>query len=534
MVGAKAQGGVMKSRLAVFALMLAAIAGAPASAAVFKWANDGDVRALDPYTFNETVQNSFLENIYEHLVQHGKDLSLAPTLAVSWETTSPNVWRFHLRPDVKWQDGRAFTADDVVFSYRRISAKNSAKRSQVATVKAARKIDDLTVDFETDGPDPILPSELTAMDIMSKAWCEEHDAVENVVFGKGDNYALYHAMGTGPFRLVSREPDRKTVLERNPDWWGTPEHNIDRAEFNVIANAQTRVAALLSGEMDMIYSVPPQDMDRIGKTPGVRVIQGPELRTIYLPMDQLRDELLFSSVKGRNPFKDVRVRRAFALAIDEDAIAKRVLRGMAHPTWLMYGPGVNGYDPALDKRPPVDIAKAKALLAEAGYPDGFQLRMECPNDRYVMDEQICTAIASMLARIGIKLDVYARTKVKFFADVGYPNYQLSFSLQGWTPGTYDAHNVFYTLLASRAPDGRGQGNFGGYSNPKVDALTEQIAHELDKEKRQELIDEAARIVQEDVATIPLHQQVIVWAARDNVDVVQPADDAFYLRWVKMK
>jgi peptide/nickel transport system substrate-binding protein len=266
----------------------------------------------------------------------------------------------------------------------------------------------------------------------------------------------------------------------------------------------------------------------------VRLIQGPELRTIYLPMDQLRDELLFSSVKGRNPFKDVRVRRAFALAIDEDAIAKRVLRGMAHPTWLMYGPGVNGYDPALDKRPPVDIAKAKALLAEAGYPDGFQLRMECPNDRYVMDEQICTAIASMLARIGIKLDVYARTKVKFFADVGYPNYQLSFSLQGWTPGTYDAHNVFYTLLASRAPDGRGQGNFGGYSNPKVDALTEQIAHELDKEKRQELIDEAARIVQEDVATIPLHQQVIVWAARANVDVVQPADDAFYLRWVKMK
>jgi peptide/nickel transport system substrate-binding protein len=341
-------------------------------------------------------------------------------------------------------------------------------------------------------------------------------------------------MGTGPFRLVSREPDRKTVLERNPDWWGTPEHNIDRAEFNVIANAQTRVAALLSGEMDMIYSVPPQDMDRIGKTPGVRLIQGPELRTIYLPMDQLRDELLFSSIKGRNPFKDVRVRRAFALAIDEDAIAKRVLRGMAHPTWLMYGPGVNGYDPALDKRPPVDIAKAKALLAEAGYPDGFQLRMECPNDRYVMDEQICTAIASMLARIGIKLDVYARTKVKFFADVGYPNYQLSFSLQGWTPGTYDAHNVFYTLLSSRAPDGRGQGNFGGYSNPKVDALTEQIAHELDKEKRQELIDEAARIVQEDVATIPLHQQVIVWAARDNVDVVQPADDAFYLRWVKMK
>jgi peptide/nickel transport system substrate-binding protein len=516
-------------------LLLGLIIGAmPASAAVFKWANDGDVRALDPYTFNETVQNSFLENIYEKLIQHGKDLSLQPALAVSWENPSPNIWRFHLRPNVKWQDGRAFTADDVVFSFQRITAKNSAKRSQVATIKEARKVDDLTIDFETNGPDPILPSEVTGFDIMSKAWCEEHDAVENVVFGKGDNYALYHAMGTGPFRLVSREPDRKTVVERNPDWWGTPEHNIDRAEFNVVANAQTRVAALLSGEMDMIYSVPPQDMDRIGKTSGVRLIQAPELRTIYIAMDQWRDELLFSSVKGKNPLKDVRVRRALALAIDEEAIVKRVLRGMGRATWLMYGPGVNGYDPTLDKHPAVDIAKAKALLAEAGYPDGFQLTMDCPNDRYVMDEQICTAIAPMLARIGIKLEVYARTKVKFFADVGYPNYKQSFSLQGWTPQTYDAHNVYYTLLSSRAPDGRGQGNNGGYSNPKLDELTEQMSHELDKEKRQELINAAARIAQEDVGTLPLHQQVIVWAARDGVDVVQPADNAFYLRWVKVK
>jgi peptide/nickel transport system substrate-binding protein len=524
----------MRSRgigVALAALLLAA----PAAAQVtFKWANDGDARAMDPFTFNETVQNSFLENIYERLIQHGRDLSLQPALALSWETTDPNVWRIHLRPNVKWQDGTAFTADDVVFSYRRMSGKNSAKRSQVATIKEAREIDSLTVDFVTDGPDPILPSELTAMDIMSKAWCEAHDAVENVVFGKGENYALRNAMGTGPFRLVSREPDRKTVVERNPNWWGTPEHNIDVAEFNVIANASTRVAALLSGEMDMIYSVPPQDAERLGKSDGVRLIQGPELRTIYLAMDQDRDELLFSSVKGKNPFKDARVRRAFALAIDEDAIVKRVLRGQGHATWLMYGPGVNGYDPALDARPAVDLAKAKALLAEAGYPDGFQLTLDCPNDRYVMDEQVCTAIAAMLARIGVKIDVYARTKVKYFADIGYPNYKLSFNLGGWTPGTYDAHNVFYTLLSSRQPNGQGQGNFGGYANPKIDALTAQIGHELSRDKRQALIDEAAKIVQDDVATIPLHQQVIVWAARDNVAVVQPPDNAFYLRWVRMK
>jgi peptide/nickel transport system substrate-binding protein len=245
--------------------------------------------------------------------------------------------------------------------------------------------------------------------------------------------------------------------------------------------------------------------------------------------------LLFSSVKGKNPLKDARVRRAFALAIDEDTIAKKVMRGQAHPTWLMYGPGVNGYDPALDKRPAVDLDKAKSLLADAGYADGFQIQLDCPNDRYVQDEQICTAVAAMLAKIGIKVDVFARTKVKYFADVTYPNYKLSFSLNGWTPATYDAHNVYYTLLSTRdTATGRGQGNFGGYSNPKVDALTEAMAHELDREKRQAMIDDAAKIVQDDVATIPLHQQVVVWAARDKIELTQPADNAFYLRWVTVK
>ena len=174
------------------------------------------------------------------------------------------------------------------------------------------------------------------------------------------------------------------------------------------------------------------------------------------------------------------------------------------------------------------------MLAEAGYPDGFQVKLDCPNDRYVMDEQICTAIAAMLAHIGVKVDVYARTKVKFFSEIGYPNYQTSFYLLGWTPGTYDAHNAFYSLIASRNPQGRSQGNAGGYSNPRVDELTEAMAHELDKEKRQELINEASKIVQDEVAFIPLHQQVVVWAARNGIELFQPADNAFYLRWVRVE
>ncbi len=523
-----------RMRAVALGLAVAAALALPASARTLRWANDGDVGAMDPDTRQETVQLSFLSNVYEPLARRDRDLKLEPALAVSWERTSPTVWRFHLRPNVKWQDDTAFTADDVVFSLHRILSKNSLMRAPMSMVKEARKVDDLTVDFETFNPDPIFPQEQSAFLIMGKAWCEQHHAVEPVVIGGTEgNYAVHNAMGTGPYRLVSREPDRRTVVEKNPTWWDHATSNVDRVELNVIANAATRVAALLSGEMDMIYSVPPQDMKRIEASPDLKLIERPELRTIYLGMNELRDELPTSNVKGKNPFRDQRVRKAFLLAIDENAIAKRVMLGLAHPTFLMWGPGVNGYDPKLDVRPPADPAQAKKLLAEAGYPNGFTVGLDCPNDRYVMDEQICTAITSMLARVGVKVNLNAQTKSKYFAKTGSPKYDTDFYLLGWTPGTYDAHNVLYSLLSTRNGK-RGEVNNGGYSNPKLDALIEEIGVESDPGKRQALIDAAAEIVQNDVATIPLHQQVIVWAAKKTVDVAQPADNYFPFRYIQMK
>src|SRR4051812_34925033 len=314
------------SRFLATAAVLAGVLAVPvAHAASLRWANNGDTAAMDPYTRQETVQLSFLGNIYEPLARRDRNLALEPALALTWEQTSPTVWRFHLRPNVKWQDGSPFTADDVVFSLTRIQAQSSLMRAPLSVVKEARKIDDMTVDFETHKPDPIFPHEQTNFLIMSKAWCEANNAVEPVVLGgKEDNFAVRNAMGTGPFRLVSREPDTKTVVERNPGWWDKPEHNLDRVEFHVISSAPTRVAALLSGEIDMIYDVPPQDMPRIGKAPGLKLIQSPELRTIYLGFDMWRDELPTSNIKGKNPFKDQRVRQAFALALDEQAIVQRV------------------------------------------------------------------------------------------------------------------------------------------------------------------------------------------------------------------
>ncbi len=521
-------------RLPLPALILAAaFAVQPAAAASFRWANDGDVATMDPDMLQETVQLSFLANIYEPLVRHDRDLKLEPSLATSWEQTSPTVWRFHLRSGVKWQDGSPFTADDVVFSLHRIQSATSAMRAPMSMVKEARKIDDLTVEFETQNTDPILPQEVTNFLIMSKAWCDAHGADEPVQLGKADNFAVHNAMGTGPYRLVSREPDRKTVVEKNPAWWDKLQGNADTVEFDVIASASTRVAALLSGEEDMIYTVPPQDIKRIAAAPGLSIIQHPELRTIYLGFDVWRDELASSDIKGKNPFKDQRVRQAFSLAIDEDLIASKVMLGLAHPTWLMWGPGVNGYDPKLDVRPKPDLAQAKQLMAAAGYPDGFKVAFDCPNDRYVMDEQICTAISSMLARIGVKIDLLAQTKAKYFAKILAPKYDTDFFLLGWTPATYDAHNALYSLLGTRA-GGRGEVNVSGYSNPVLDDLIAKIGVETDQAKRNGLIDDAATLIQHDLPTVPLHQQVIVWAAKKSVEVAQPADNFFPYRYITVK
>ena len=525
-----------RSVLRFAALALACWLALPAAgfAAVFKWANDGDANSMDPYTRNETFQLSFLSNIYEPLIRRDRDLKLEPALATSWEATSPTVWRFHLRSGVKFTDGTPFTADDVLFSADRLRAPSSVLRSVLAGVKEVRKIDDLTVEIETVKPDPILDQELTTWVMMSKAWCEKNGAQLPAEITTGaENYAVRNTMGTGPFILTLREPDRRSVLEVNKGWWDKPEHNLTRVEFSVIANAATRVAALLSGDIDMIYTVPPQDSDRISKTAGLKLITGPELRTIFLGMDQYRDQLLKSSVKGKNPFKDVRVREAFALAIDEQAIAARVMRGQAHPTWLMWGPGVNGYDAKLDVRPKTDPVRAKALLAEAGYADGFSVGMDCPNDRYVNDEAICTAVVSMLARIGVKVDLNAQTKAKYFAEIGPPAYNTSFYMLGWTPNTYDAHNVLFNVIATRNPPS-GEVNYGNYSNPKIDALTGEIAVETDREKRLSLINEAATVLQKDFGYIPLHQQTLAWAAKDTVTLVQPADNYFPLRYVRVK
>ncbi|HKI99534.1 MAG TPA: ABC transporter substrate-binding protein [bacterium] len=517
--------------------LVVAIAAAPPTpqAKELHWAFQGDIHSMDPYSLNETFSLGTLGNVYEGLVRRTADLKVVPALAVRWELKEPTRWRVYLRHGVTFHDGRPFTADDVVFSYKRATAKGSDVGGKLASVTDVRKVDRYTVDFITSAPNPIITSEWETWMIMSKGWADEHQAdMPEGPSGAGASYAHLHENGTGPYTLVSREADVKSVFKAYPKWWDAKNHKgmPDRVVMSPIASASTRVAALLSGNVAMAYPIPVQDMKRVDDNAGTHMLVGPEVRTIYLGMDMFRDELLHSNVKGKNPFKDKRVRQAFYQAIDEDAIAAKVMRGLATPTAIMVAPGIIGYEKSF-KRLPYDPEKAKALLTEAGYPDGFELHMDCPNDRYVNDAQICQAVVGMLAKVGVKVDLLAQPKAIYFGKILPPKLDTDFYLIGWQPDSFDSWNPLYNLL--NCPEGKkGRFNLGGYCNHEVDKLTAEILSETNQKKRAAMLHKVWGIVIHDIATIPLHQQALAWGVSDKITVKQRADNVFHWYHVDMK
>jgi peptide/nickel transport system substrate-binding protein len=521
--------------LPLWAFWVALLGSVPAQAATLHWANDGDIVATDPYNFQETFALGFLGNVYDTLVTRDQELKIVPALAESWKLVDPNTWEFKLRRGIKFHDGSPLTSADVVFSYRRIMSPGSDLKSVFASVATVEAKDPYTVVIRTKEPNPILLAYLTIFDILSQSWAEANKATEVTDLRKGtENYATRHANGTGAYILVSREPDVKTVLKRNPEWWGWKaglgKSNIDEVVFTPIKQDSTRLAAMVSGDVDMMYSLAPQDIDRV-KQIGLKVYQRPEVRTIYLQMDQKRDELLESDVKGKNPFKDHRVRLALYKAIDEDAIVSKIMRGAALAATVMVVPEVTGFDPKA-KRLGYDPAEAQRLLAEAGYPNGFSIGFDCPNDRYVNDALICSAIVSMWAKVGIKANLATRTKSLHFAKV--LKRDTTTFLAGWSPVTLDALNAIDNSLLPLNADGTvGRGNMG-YSSAKVEALAQQARGELDANKRTRMLQEALDQALADVATIPLHYQQVLWASSPNIDLVQRADNVFNWYWVTKK
>ena len=490
-------------------------------AKTLKWSMQGDSLTLDPHAQNEGPTTQVSRQIYEALVTRGLDMSIGPQLATKWKAVDPNTWYFFLREDVKFSNGQPMTSEDVVFSILRAKQRTSDFKEYISTISGVKAIDKYTVQIKTSKPNPILLNQLSNIFIMSKEWSAKNFALSPQNWDAGqETFSATNAMGTGPFKITLREPNTKTVFKKNGKWWGNVEHNITEIQLLPIKNAATRVAALLSGEIDLVTDAPVQDLGRIESSAGHKVASTPQMRTIFLGMDQAADKLR-SGNTGDNPFKKKEVRQALYQAIDIEAIKKKVMRGLSEPAGIITFPGVTGYTKALDKRLPYDVDAAKKLLADAGYPSGFDVELRCPNDRYVNDEAICTAVVGMLGKIGVNVNLFSQTKSKHFKEL--KDNQGDFYMLGWGVPTLDSHYVFHYLYETDA-----SWNKVNFSNADVDAAIRVMEGEVDLDKRNAAIANAWKIVKDDIAYLPLHHQVISWASKSNVDVpIRPNNEPLF-------
>ena len=527
--------GFMKFHTSLLALAaLAALVASPAvHAKPFKWASQGEISTWDIHSQNNALQNGLHANVYESLVYYNsKTFEVEPVLATAWREVSPTQVRFSLRKDVKFHDGSAFTADDAVYSISRAMAKTSNFTPYVQGIDKVVKVDAGTVDVYLKAPNPVLLRQMTELRMMSKAWAEKNKSVEPKDMKAADeNFAHRNAMGTGPYTLESWQPDVKMVFKRNPNWWGKMDGNVTEIVYTPIKSAATRIAALLSGEVDMVLDPTPQDLGRLRASPELKVVDGVENRTIFLGMDQFRDELPGSNIKGKNPLKDVRVRKALYQAIDVNTISRNIMRGLGKPTGALVAPQVAGWTEAVGKRFPFDAEASKKLLAEAGYANGFEVDFACPNNRYINDEAICQAVTAMWARIGVMAKLRTMPLVNYFPMI--QRYEASIYMLGWGVPTFDALYSLQSLVRTVGAGGDGNYNVGRYSNERMDYLVDRIKAETDAPVRARMLTEALQLSNDTVSHIPLHDQVIPWAMKKNVELVHRADNRVDMRLVKI-
>ena len=513
----------MNFKLSLLCAVLA-VTSSVAQAKPFKWSSASDIPTWDVHSQNNALANGIHASVYESLVYYNsKTFKVEPVLAVEWKQVTPTQMRLMLRKGVKFQDGSAFTADDAVFSLDRAMSKTSNFAVYTQGIERVVKVDAHTIDIFTKDPNPVLLNQLTELRMMSKAWAEKNNSVSpKDIKTKDENFAHRNAMGTGPFMLKEWQPDQKMVLVKNPNWWGKADTNVTEVVYTPVKSAATRMAALLSGEIDFVLDPSPQDLPRVRATPNLKVIDGVENRTIFLGLDQFRDELPGSNIKGKNPLKDVRVRKALYQSIDIDTINKVTMRGLGQPTGALVAPQVNGWTKEVDKRYPFSVDEAKKLLAEAGYADGFEVDFACPNNRYINDEAICQAVTAMWSKVGVKAKLRTLPLVTYFPMI--QRYEASIYMLGWGVPTFDAFYSIQSLVRSVGAGGDGNYNVGRYSNPQMDALVERTKKETDLKLRTQLLTKALQLQNDDVAHIPLHNQIIPWAMKKNIDVVHRADN----------
>jgi peptide/nickel transport system substrate-binding protein len=522
-------GEVMAKRLVLIIAVAAALAtlvgAGAAEARTIRWAAMGDALTLDPHATSDGGTQALNRQIYDTLATRGPKGELVGELAASWRTLSldANTWELKLRPGVKFHNGAALTADDVVFSLQRALAPASDLKALLASLDRVVRVDDLTVRIRTKGPNPQFPNALTGVFILNRAWAEANSAAQPQDWRiAAEGFTARNANGTGPYALVSREPGVRTVLRRNEQYWSKdPAAPLEITEVihTPIRSGAARIAALASGELDFVQDVQAQDVDRLKSLRNVTVTTGNENGTVFLGLDAASPELKSSTVKGKNPFADKRVRQALNLAINRTAL-QQVLRGQAVPAGALLPPAAAGWSRELDQPSAADAAKAKALLAEAGYPEGFTVTLHCPSDAIVNGEVICQEVVGMMARVGVVVNLVMLPKAQAIAALQKTPPESEFYLSAYDVPTLDSETVFAALYHTR--EGRyGAFNAARFSNADLDRKIEALTATTDPAKRAIAVTEIWKAVQDEAVYLPLVHPVLAYAARGFEVAVDP-------------
>jgi peptide/nickel transport system substrate-binding protein len=486
-----------------------------------------DLKTLDPYALNDNFTLGLLGNTYEGLVKRAPNGDIVPGLAERWQLMEPTRWRFYLRPNVKFQKGQDFTADDVVYSADRVRKRGSDLTSILPRDAKVIKVDTNTVDVVLSSPNPGLVAEWDSWYMMSKPWIEVSEAGDPSSFDPKAGLAATTANGTGAFSVTELLPGKQMQLKPNPHWWNTPHHRFGRVDVCINPDDGQRADALLTsgpGRVDWMDSLAPIDWQRVAQSTKAKAVKGEDLQVVFLGFDVARDKLTGRFSSRPNPFKDPKVRRAIYQAIDIDAIQSRIMRNFSIKAESIVAASL--FPPIKNiKRWNYDVSGAKTLLAGTAYPDGFAVEMDCPNDRFINDEDICKDVKDMLYRIGVQVELILQSRDDFYAKVlARGEYNTSFYLFGWMPGSFDALGVLTNVMACRdAKTGRGHYNIGGSCNLLVENLIGQILSETDSTKRNALILEAFQKVHEDVAAVPLHQQMALTGRSNTLSSVERRD-----------
>ena len=509
---------------AIFLFSLLSAGFSSSQAADLRVGVGADITSMDPHYVNLFPNNGVAEHIYNKLVTLDSDSRLIPDLAESWKTVDPTTWEFKLRKGVKFHDGSDFTAADVVFSYDRVGKiPNSPGPFTVYTkaIVSSEVVDNYTIRFKTASPYPLLPNDLSTIYILSKK-VAANATTEDFNAGKVN-------IGTGPFKFVEFKRGDRVELARNENYWGK-KPAWEKVTLRILPNDPTRLAALLSGDVDAIENIPTPDLAKIKANPSLSTFTKTSHRIIFFHLDQLRDQTPFvtdkdGKVLDKNPFKDLRVRQAVSKAIDREAINTRVMEGLSLPTGNLVPAPMFGHVPALTPEK-YDLEGAKKLLSDAGYPNGFNLTLHAPNNRYVNDDQIAQAVAQMLTRAGITTKVVTMPMGVYLGHASKLEY--SFAMLGWGASTGESSSALRPLLATYAPDkGLGSFNWGRYSNPAMDEVLAKAMATIDDKARESLLQKAATLALKDIGLVPLHHQINTWATRKGV-VYTPRTDEYTL------